>query len=60
MRNAGLNVAEKGIVKDIKLGLQVMNRYKKHYTARSLGSIDENRNTVTPKTSKGTTWKTCR
>lgn len=29
--------------KDIDLGIRVMNRYKKHYTARSLNSIDENR-----------------
>lgn len=29
--------------KDIKLGIRIMNRYKKHYTARSLDSIDENR-----------------
>lgn len=27
----------------VRLGTQIMNRYKKHYTARSLGSIDENR-----------------
>ncbi len=29
--------------KDIKLGIDIMNRYKKHYTKRSLESIDENR-----------------
>lgn len=29
--------------KEIKLGLQIMNRYKKHYTERSLNTIDENR-----------------
>lgn len=29
--------------KDIELGIAIMNRYKKHYTARSLNSIDENR-----------------
>lgn len=42
LRNFGLNVPD-GIVKDIDLGIRVVNRYKKHYTARSLGSIDENR-----------------
>jgi phage terminase large subunit len=44
LQNAGLTVvaADKG--KDsVGLGIQIMNRYKKHYTARSLGSIDENR-----------------
>jgi phage terminase large subunit len=29
--------------KEIELGIQIMNRYKKHYTERSLNSIDENR-----------------
>lgn len=53
LRNAGLNAAEKGTVKDIKLGLQVMNRYKKHYTARSLGSIDENRKYRYPQDAEG-------
>lgn len=42
LRNAGLTVPD-NISKDINLGIRVMNRYKKHYTARSLGSIDENR-----------------
>lgn len=42
LRNFGLNVPD-GIVKDIDLGIRVVNRYKKHYTARSLGTIDENR-----------------
>lgn len=42
LRNFGLNVPD-GIVKDIDLGIRVVNRYKKHYTSRSLGSIDENR-----------------
>jgi len=42
LRNAGLTVSD-NISKDINLGIRVMNRYKKHYTARSLGSIDENR-----------------
>jgi phage terminase large subunit len=53
LRTAGLNVAEKGIVKDIKLGLRVLNRYKKHYTARSLGSIDENRKYRYPQDAEG-------
>lgn len=42
LRNAGLTVPD-NIVKDINLGIRVMNRYKKHYTSRSLNSIDENR-----------------
>lgn len=42
LRNHGLIVPD-GIVKDIDLGIRVVNRYKKHYTARSLGTIDENR-----------------
>lgn len=42
LRNAGLTVPD-GIIKDINLGIRVMNRYKKHYTAESLNSIDENR-----------------
>lgn len=29
--------------KEVDLGIRIVNRYKKHYTARSLGSIDENR-----------------
>lgn len=44
LRNAGLNVAEHGISKDVNLGIRVVNRYKKHYTARSLETIRENRN----------------
>lgn len=43
LRNFGLRVAD-DIIKDINLGIRVMNRYKKHYTARSLGTIKENRN----------------
>ncbi len=42
LRAAGIK-AVKTENKDIKLGLRIMNRYKKHYTARSLDSIDENR-----------------
>lgn len=44
LKNAGLRVAEEGIIKDINLGIRVMNRYKKHYTSTSMGSIKENRN----------------
>lgn len=42
LKNAGLWVPD-GIIKDISLGITVMNRYKKHYTARSVGTIAENR-----------------
>lgn len=44
LQNAGLTVvpADKGD-DSVRLGIQIMNRYKKHYTARSLGSIEENR-----------------
>jgi len=44
LQNAGLTVvpADKGD-DSVRLGIQIMNRYKKHYTARSPGSIDENR-----------------
>lgn len=44
LQNAGLTVvaADKGD-DSVRLGIQIMNRYKKHYTARSLGSVDENR-----------------
>lgn len=44
LRNTGLTVvpADKGD-DSIRVGIQIMNRYKKHYTARSLGSINENR-----------------
>lgn len=44
LRKAGLNI--EGAIKgpdSIKLGIQVMNRYKKHYTERSINSIKENR-----------------
>lgn len=43
LKNAGLKCADNGIDKNIKLGVRVMNRYKKHYTKRSVGSIAENR-----------------
>lgn len=44
LQNAGLTVVASDKGDDsVRLGIQIMNRYKKHYTARSLGSIDENR-----------------
>lgn len=45
LHNAGLIVepAQKG-PDSIKLGIKIMNRYKKHYTERSLNLIKENRN----------------
>lgn len=52
LKNAGLTVPDK-ITKDIKLGIRVMNRYKKNYTARSLGSIDENRKYRYPQDNEG-------
>lgn len=52
LKSAGLTVPDK-ITKDIKLGIRVMNRYKKHYTKRSLGSIDENRKYRYPQTAEG-------
>lgn len=39
--------------KDIELGLAVMNRYEKHYTPRSLDSIQENRMYRYPKLPNG-------
>lgn len=42
LNNMGINAVPSDN-KDIDLGIKVMNRYKKHYTQRSLGSIDENR-----------------
>lgn len=42
LRNAGLNVPD-NVTKDVDLQIRVMNRYKKHYTQRSVNSIDENR-----------------
>lgn len=39
--------------KDIRLGIKVMNRYKKHYTERSLNSIDENRKYRYPQDDNG-------
>lgn len=43
LQNAGLWVADSDISKEIDLGITVMNRFKKHYTKRSLDSIKENR-----------------
>lgn len=45
--------AEPSENKDIKLGIRIMNRYKKHYTKRSLGSIDENRKYRYPQDDEG-------
>lgn len=39
--------------KEIKLGLRIMNRYKKHYTQRSLNSIAENRQYRYPQLPEG-------
>jgi len=39
--------------KEIKLGIRIMNRYLKHYTSRSLNSIDENRKYRYPKLPEG-------
>ena len=43
LRNAGLNAPDHGIYKDVALGIRVVNRYKKHYTERSVDLIDEAR-----------------
>lgn len=54
LQNAGLRVtpADKG-EDSIRLGLQIMNRYKKHFTSRSLNSIAENRQYRYPQTPDG-------
>lgn len=39
--------------KEIQLGIRIMNRYKKHYTQRSLNSIDENRKYRYPQLPEG-------
>lgn len=54
LRNAGLTVvpADKG-EDSIRIGIQIMNRYKKHYTARSVGSIEENRRYRYPQDANG-------
>lgn len=40
--------------KDIKLGIRIMNRYTKHYTKESVGSIGENRKYKYPPNEEGT------
>lgn len=52
LKTAGIK-AKPSENKDIKLGVRVMNRYKKHYTKRSLGSIDENRKYRYPQDESG-------
>lgn len=52
VKNEGVNIT-KSDNKDIRLGIRVMNRYKKHYTQRSLNSIDENRKYRWPKNEHG-------
>lgn len=50
----GLDInAVKSDNKEIQLGITIMNRYKKHYTARSLGTIQENRMYRYPKDDNG-------
>lgn len=49
LKNYGIKRAIPSDNKDIKLGIQVVNRFKKHYTARSINSIDENRKYRYPK-----------
>lgn len=53
VKSGGVPRIEGAQNKDILLGLVIMNRYKKHYTARSLGSIEENRKYRYPKDSDG-------
>lgn len=43
LKDLGLRRAIKTDSKDINLGVRIMNRYKKHFTARSLGIISEAR-----------------
>lgn len=43
LKNYGLARAEGCDSKDVKLGIQVVNRWKKHYTKESVNLIDENR-----------------
>lgn len=52
LRGLGIN-AVKSDNKEIELGIRVMNRYKKHYTARSLNTIEENRRYRYPKDENG-------
>lgn len=50
----GLGIRAVGTkTKEIELGIRIMNRYVKHYTARSLNSIDENRKYRYPKDEHG-------
>jgi phage terminase large subunit len=44
--------------KEIELGLQIAKRYQKHYTARSLGTIAENRQYRYPLLADGITYGT--
>lgn len=50
--------ARKTKSKDIDTGLEIAGRYKKHYTARSLGSITENRMYRFPLLADGVTYGT--
>lgn len=43
LKGYGIHGARATESKEVDLGIRIVNRYKKHYTARSLGSIDENR-----------------
>lgn len=43
LKGLGIPNAKATDSKEVDLGIRIVNRYKKHYTARSLGSIDENR-----------------
>jgi len=52
LRGLGIN-AVKSDNKEIQLGITIMNRYKKHYTERSLGTIAENRMYRYPKDDNG-------
>lgn len=52
LRSFGLNCV-KSDNKDIDLGIQIMNRYTKHYTMRSVNSIDENRKYTYTKDAEG-------
>lgn len=52
LKTAGIN-AVPADSKDIKLGIRVMNRYKKHYTKNSTGSISENRKYRYPQDDEG-------
>lgn len=50
----GLGIrATASVNKEIELGIRVMNRYNKHYTKRSIDSIEENRKYRYPKDENG-------